>query len=593
MTSSQHSEKNSFFRESPDCIEDNADKVKSISEFHLECHNDTARSAVIYNNGRNQLPVRVRLSLLDEKSNPVKLSQRELLKEGRLKFYKLDGTRLEMKPLSDQNKGLTYWDKEEDFAQAANYKTTVKFIKPTTHVLDEFNVVDIEVIAAARSGTSIKRLILSYKKDPGEWAFHDMPYDSPTINVSKRWCFRAGDFTLQAKIIDDKGEEFITTHDFSVPVPKDRPWVNINTPTEADTFSPGEEIKTNIVFQAHENKTLTRVSVNADGSNLNGNTFSIYQRPITMPDSGRLKVSAMGTASDQKYATQTRWINPRKEQNQYESVAEIASSPQESTDDTQSVAVLYFATADDVSSYDFYAELDLPEVSGSTQGQQELKIESLEAIDYADTSKWTFEAMPASTPASFKANDKFKDCLFTVQEFRFKYPTAHPAFFSVRNIGTAFRGGVIGDKGGTWFYPSRPLSALLWHNSGSAAGANVDINAWTVLAKPYDNHGAKIGFTQQGSEWQLKTGEADEDIFSFTMNDEHAVTDQSTSPYDYFSVWRAQIRCQEVGSAAVAWQWKAINHDSKIEIIDIYGNRGTITTQYKSDSFNPVFPPEK
>jgi len=590
MTILQHAKKNNFFREIPDCTEDNADKIKSISEFHLEYQDDTARSAMIYNNGHNQVPVKVRLSLLDEQQKPVKISQNELLKEGRLKFYKRDGTRLEMKPASDKNKALTYWDKAGEFAKASNYQTMVQFIKPTTHVLDEFNVVDIEVIAAARSGTTIKKLILSYKKAPGEWEFHNMSYDTPTIKVSKRWCFRSGDFTLQAKIIDDQGKEFITTHDLSVPLPKDRPWVNINYPTEADTFYPGELIKANVVFQAHEKKTLTRVSVNADGSNLNGNTFSIYQRTIPMASSGRLKVYAMGTASDEKYATQTKWINPKEEQNQSEP---IAATFQESEEANQSVAVLYFSTAGDVTSDDFYAELDLPHISGSTKGQQALKIGTLNAIDYADSSKWTVEAMPASTPVAFKANDKFKDCLFTAQEFRFKYPTAHPPFFAIGNTATEFKGGVIGDKGGTWFNPSRPLSALLWHNSGSAAAANIDINAWTVMAKPFDSHGAKVGFAKPGSQWQLKTGQSDEEIFSFTIKDEHAVTDFSTAPYDYFSVWRVQIRCQEVGSAAVAWQWKAINRDSNIEIIDIYGNKGMITTQYRSDSFNPVFPPEK
>ncbi|KOC91817.1 hypothetical protein [Winslowiella iniecta] len=234
---------NSFFREIPDCIDDNADQFNSISAFHLVYRDDTARSAVNYNNGRNQRPVKVNLSLLNEQQKPVKISQRELLKEGRLKYYKLDVTRLEIKPLSAQNKGVICWNNAADFAQPSHYKTTVKFIKPTAHPLAGFNLVDIEVVAAARSGTSIKRLRMSDKKGTGEWALHDMPYDSPTINVSKRWCFVAGDFTLQAKIIDDNGEEFITTLYLSVPLPKDRPWININYPTERDTFSLEQELK--------------------------------------------------------------------------------------------------------------------------------------------------------------------------------------------------------------------------------------------------------------------------------------------------------------------------------------------------------------
>ncbi|WNN46041.1 hypothetical protein [Winslowiella toletana] len=382
MKTSNKKNKNIFFRDIPECIQDNADKVKYISEFHLEYRDDSARSAVIYSNGKNQVAARVRLLLLDEQKNPVKISQSELLKDGRLKFYHLDGTRIEMKPLSDQNKGLTYWHQAGNNDKAVTYKSTVKFIKPTTHALDEYKVVDIEVSAAARSGTSIKRLIISYKKWQGEWKIHDMPYDTKSLKVSKRWLFIAEDFLLQAKVIDDQNKEFVTTHDLAIPKPKDYPWVNINYPGETDTFSPGEKIKTNIVYQAHDDKTLTRVSVNGEGNNLSGNTYAISEQILTMDDSERFLMIATGIASDSKIASQRMWVYPKENQHSLEEISLSETSSLKEDTDNESVAVLYFSTAESTSTWEFYAVLELANVSDTTKDKEDLKIETIESINF-------------------------------------------------------------------------------------------------------------------------------------------------------------------------------------------------------------------
>jgi len=558
-------------------LEDDADKVTSIAEFHFEYRDDSARSAVIYSNGWNQAPVQVRLLLWDKDNKPVKLSQQQLLQDNRLKFFLHDGTQLAMKPISDGNSGLTYWNVAGDYDKVVEYKGSVQFTKPITRSIATFNTVELEVDAWSPTAKPIKKLVVSYVIDGKETLIASESYNAARVNWKANWCLPAGEVTLKATTTDSEDQSIVTTHLLTIPAPKDKSWVIINTPSNNAEFTAAEKVAVNVSFQAKEGKKLTGVALSFDGDTIENinvdQSFINKNYTITMPDYTAQLTAALWSNENGEEQRHNIYLSALQESRQVNS-----SSGQ---DDTESTAVIYFATAETGNMYQIYAQLDLPHVSETSKDHEELTIETLQAINYSNTSNWEMTTIPAADKQYFDGYPNRKQCYIFYQEFRFIYTSTPQALVSVKNTGTTYSGGSMGEWSN--FPLFKPVSALLGQK-----GTDYNINFWTVVPKPYsDPWQMGLAFDTR---WNLHEYVYQGVTFEYEMDATYNFTDKTIPPYQYFSIYRMQICSPELGSDFDQMDWNNINNNSVVEVIDVYGNHGTITIKYKADSFIPLFP---
>lgn len=91
---------------------------------------------------------------------------------------------------------------------------------------------------------------------------------------------------------------------------------------------------------------------------------------------------ATGIASDSKIASQRMWVYPKENQHSLEEISLSETSSLKEDTDNESVAVLYFSTAESTSTWEFYAVLELANVSDTTKDKEDLKIETIESINF-------------------------------------------------------------------------------------------------------------------------------------------------------------------------------------------------------------------
>lgn len=559
-------------------LEDDADKVTSIAEFHFEYRDDSARSAVIYSNGWNQAPVQVRLLLWDKDNKPVKLTQQQLLQDNRLKFFLHNGTQLAMKPISDGNSGLTYWNVAGDYDKVVEYKGSVQFTKPVTRSIATFNTVELEVDAWSPTAKPIKKLVVSYVIDGKETLIASESYNAARVSWKANWCLPAGEITLKATTTDSEGQSIVTTHLLTIPAPKDKSWVMINTPSNNAEFTADEKIAVNVSFQAKEGKKLTGVALSFDGDTIENinvdQSFINKNYTITMTDYTAQLTAGVWSNENGEEQRHTIYLSSKQQSHQ------INSAP--GSDDNESTAVVYLATAVTAAMYQVYAQLDLSNVSDKTKDHEELELVTLESINYSDDLLWSQSAMPASKKKYFKGSPDRDDCYIIDQEFRYEYIKEHPAFASIKNTGKMYDGGEIAHE--TAFPLMQQVSAL---TGGYAPDYIFNLNMWVVMWKPGNDKW--IGFFG-GTRWCLHDTWGDPVYLIYNMEEGYDIYETSKVPYTYFSISLVQIGCPGVGDKYRPYQWDSVNNDSVVEIIDIYGNHGSITVGYKNDSSIPDFP---
>ncbi|KOC91810.1 hypothetical protein [Winslowiella iniecta] len=557
-------------------IEDDADKVTSIAEFHFEYRDNSARGAVLYSNGWNQAPATVRLLLWDKDNQPVKLSQDALLKDSRLKFFLKDGTQLVMKPVSDQNTGLTYWNVAGDYDKVVQYTPSICFIKPIARSLNSFNTVELEVLAAAPDATPLKKLVVSYLLNGEETEIDTVACNTSRVNWQAKWCLPAGDVTLKATAIDSEDNAVVTTHLLSIPTPKDKSWVVINHPLNNSEFSANDKLPVNVSFQAKDGHRVTGIALSFDGEsieNINTNASFVNKNyTITMSDYTAQLTAALWS-SDNEEQRHAIYLSPQTEINEADSTF--------TQDDNESIAVVYFSTAETGATYDIYAQLDLPNVAGSTENREQLGISTWQSINYSDVNFWTQTAQEKSDKHYFNGFQQRPDCYIFNQEFRYEFIKEHPAFKSIKNSGAVYSGGSYGYD--TNFPLLSPASALI-----GIPGNDFLLNLWTPIWKPHDYY-YYAGYGG-GAKWNLYAIFGDPENLSYVFNDEYFIDDKTQQPYTYFSVSLIQICCPDAGSRYKTNEWSNVINNSVFEISDIYGNHGIVTVGYKDDSSIPYFP---
>lgn len=377
MTLSKKTNINGFFREIAECLQDDADKIKYIAEFHLEYRDSTDRSAVIYSNGWNQLPVKVRLLLLDADQKPVKLSQGQLMKDNRLKFFLNDGTPVAMKPLSDKNSELTYWNIADDYATAVEYKQVVKppavnFIKPDTpDSLSEYDFVFIKVAAQTGSQINIKKMTVSYIFQKKETVIDAADHASSTVTWSRYHALPAGNIVLKASVTDELDNTTIATHHIAIPFPEQESSIIFNRPNDLPNPSsaharPGDIIPVSVSFQTIEDDDINFIELFVEDEKVVSQgvdgTFFEKQYQFPLADSAYTTVTA-------KLGYQKQFscfIYNRDENQTLKTPSDFPSAAQDAEDDNESFAIVYFSTAETSMDYEIYAQLDLPEVSDKT-----------------------------------------------------------------------------------------------------------------------------------------------------------------------------------------------------------------------------------
>jgi len=596
MTLSKKTNTNGFFREIAECLQDDADKIKYIAEFHLEYRDSTDRSAVIYSNGWNQLPVKVRLLLLDADQKPVKLSQGQLLKDNRLKFFLNDGTPVAMKPLSDKNSELTYWNIADDYATAVEYKQVVKppavnFIKPDTpDSLSEYDFVFIKVAAQTGSDINIKKLTVSYIYRNKETVIEATDYASNTVTWSKYHTLPAGNIVLKASVTDQLDNTAVATHNIVVPFPEQESSIIFNRPNNLPNPSsaharPGDIVPVSVAFQTIEDDDINFIELFVDDEKVVSQgvdgTFFEKQHQFTMADSAYTTVKAK-LGNQKQFSC---FIYNRDESQNLNLPSDLSPAAHHAEDDNESFAIVYFSTAENSMDYEIYAQLDLPEVSDKTKDHEQLEIETLQSINYSDTTNWNVIAMPTSTKQYFETQRPWTgedDTYFCDQEFRFEFTPSHPAFLSINNIGVLAPRLPLSDK--TVFNYNNDVSALLpWQTLDGA----FNINTWSVM-----NNGEYYGFMpgyDSPTSWETK--DLDVELVSyFEVAGSYFVTDPATPPFTWISVHRSQLTYYKTYAATESYRWGAHNNDSVIEVRDLYGNYGKITVRYKPDNWEPIFP---
>lgn len=553
-------------------LTDDADNVTAVAEFHFEYRDNSARTALIYSNGWNQAPVKVRLLLWDKDNQPVVLSQDQLLQDNRLKFFLHDGSPIPMQPISDTSRQLTWWPDAGDYTQVVEYKASVQFTKPVTRTLSEFNTVELEVDAWSPTATPIQQLTVSYLLNGIETPIAIVPCNDNRVNWKANWCLPAGEVTLQATIMDSDENALVTTHRLSIPAPEDRSWVVINRPLHNGEFIHNQQVPVNVSFQAQQGHKLTGIALSFDGN-------LIEDLPVDQPFINKAWIISMTDVTTQ--LTAALWSTANNEQQNHTIVLSPARPEQplsaQNRESGESEAVIYFSTAQSGGMYQIYAQLDLPHVSDSTKTHEELNIQTLQAINYSDVSNWEMTALPDSDKNYFTGNPNQEQCYILNKEFRFKYTPADIAFLSIKNSGSTWPGG----SGHFYnFSMMQPISALIGEK-----GEDYNLNFWCMVPKSASAESYQFGLNWDPMWW---IGIYQSGSWQYDMAASYTVTDSAPQPWGYFSVYLIRICCQGVTTLGDRIGWNDFINDSVVEVTDIYGNHGTLSIRYKSGSWTPI-----
>lgn len=293
------------------------------------------------------------------------------------------------------------------------------------------------------------------------------------------------------------------------------------------------------------------------------------------PDPAYQKMSVWNVAGDYAHAVK------------YSFPATCEDAMLAASDDDYSRLTVYVSTGMAGGDREFYAELNFKHFHETTEGGEgaghylsHLIVNTLQGINYSDINKWQIIKQNESEKQYFPGIPGLSDAYFLAQEFRLYWKSSefYP-FHSIQEQGDTFKGGRIGKA---FFSVSRPISALM-----SKGGNNFDINAWTVMSRPYDVYGPNVGF--RTPLWFYVYSGFTEQTLLCDVKDAHQVFDQSTPPYNYISVYRVQIHCPGGRNFDLhAKLWEDYNKRSRIEVTDIYGNPGIIPVNYKYDSWEPI-----
>jgi len=143
-----------------------------------------------------------------------------------------------------------------------------------------------------------------------------------------------------------------------------------------------------------------------------------------------------------------------------------------------------------------------------------------------------------------------------------------------------YEGGDISRE--TAFPLMQQVSALMGN-----LGDTFNLNLWVVMWKPGND--SWIGFFG-GTRWCLKDDWGQPIYLMYNMAEGYDIYETSVKPYTYFSISLIQIGCPGVGRDYKPYNWSSVNNDSIIEVIDIFGNHGSVTVGYKDDTSVPDFP---
>lgn len=317
------------------------------------------------------------------------------------------------------------------------------------------------------------------------------------------------------------------------------------------------------------NGHVVRLSAEQLWAHLTLKTTTGYEIKPKAPDRGYAHLSVWNVAGDFTYPVPAP--------------GQTATSP-ESRNEDQSQVIVYLSTAEPGGNYEIYAELNFKNFAETTKGgsgeghyKSVLNINTITPVDLNDINKWTIKKQPASDKRYFDSPPEFAKSWFFSQEYRLYYQDDTLTFFSLKETGSTLSPWYVpGD--GAYFQTSRPLSALMsWSRDESFT-----INAWTVISRPYDTYGPNIGFNGP-CWWKVKI--SDEGWKAKIEMPAEQDFDSSSAPYNYVSVYRSTIQTPMREYHADGWD-DANNH-SEIEVIDIYGNRGVLSIEYKWDSWDP------